>query len=94
MARYRCDFAKTQEDGAVTWWANWMGGPSLAKIDNCRIYGVEGDMRRTVVITGEPDTYFSQPAECSIAGCRVKGYVTGADDGEHEGNLVFRPVYY
>jgi hypothetical protein len=88
--RYRCDESTKQNDGAVTWYAKWMGGPSLAKIENCRLANLEGDMRRTVTITGEPDTGFSQPAECSIAGCKVRGYVTGDD----EGNLVFRQTYY
>ena len=47
-------------------------------------------MRRTVYVTGEPDTWFSTPAACRIQGCYVKGYVTGDDAG----NLVFRHVYY
>jgi hypothetical protein len=49
-----------------------------------------GDMRRTVYVTGEPDTYFSIPAVCSVAGCRVRGYLTGDDNG----NYVFRHCYY
>jgi hypothetical protein len=88
--RYRCDESTKQADGAVTWHAKWMGGPSLAKIENCRLANLVGDMRRTVTITGEPDTWFSQPAECSIAGVKVRGYVTGDD----EGNLVFRHTYF
>jgi hypothetical protein len=62
----------------------------LAKIVDCRLADLAGDMRRTVYITGDPDTYFSIPAVCKIMGCRVKGYVTGDDDG----NLVFHHVYY
>ena len=88
--RYRCDESHKQEDGAIAWYAKWMGGPSLAKIENCQLANLAGDMRRTVTITGEPDTWFGQPAICSIAGITVRGYVTGDDSG----NLVFRHVYY
>jgi len=88
--RYRCDTAHTQPDGAMAWYAEWMGGPSLAKVENCRLINLQGEMRRTVTITGEPDTWFSQPAECSIAGVKVRGYVTG----DNEGNFVFEHVYY
>ncbi len=88
--RYRSDESHKQPDGSVAWYAKWMGGPSLAKIENCQLANLSGDMRRTVTITGEPDTWFSQPAICSIAGIKVKGYVTGDDNG----NLVFRHVYY
>ena len=88
--RYRCDESHKQEDGAIAWYAKWMGGPSLAKIENCQLANLAGDMRRTVIITGEPDTYFSQPAQCSIAGVTVRGYVTGDDAG----NLVFRKTYF
>lgn len=88
--RYRCDKSVPQADGAVCWYAEWMGGPTLAKIENCRLVNLAGDMRRTVTITGDPDSYFSIPAECSIAGIKVRGYVTGGDDG----CTVFRHVYY
>ena len=90
MQKYRADVSKTQPDGAVLWSAKWMGGPTLAKIDNCRLVDLAGDMRRTVYITGEPDTWFSIPAVCSLAGCRMRGYVTVADDG----NEVFQHCYY
>ena len=89
--RYRCDTSKTQPDGAILWYAQWwVGGPTLAKIENCRLPNLAGDMRRTVVIRNVADTFFSVPAECSIGGCDVRGYVT--DDGS--GNLVFQQVYY
>ncbi len=89
MQKYRADIATRQSDSAILWFTKWIGGPSLAKIDNCRL-NLTGDMRRTVYITGEPDTAFSQPAICKIQGCRVKGYVTRDDSG----NLVFQHVYY
>jgi len=90
MQKYRSDTSETQADGAVVWHANWMGGPSLARIDNCRLENLQGDMRRTVYIIGEPDTFFSVPAVCKLSGCRVRGYVTTDDDR----NLVFRHCYY
>ena len=90
MQKYRADKAgDVQANGGQPFYSDWMGGPSLALIRNCPIenrdYGA-----RTVYIAGEPDTWFSQPAECSVAGCKVRGYVTGDD----EGNLVFRQTYY
>ena len=88
MQKYRADVSTKQTDGSVAWYAQWIGGPSLAKIDNCRLESLAGDMRRTVYITGEPDTFFSQPAVCKIQGCRVKGYVTCDSDDDRV--LVFR----
>ena len=88
MRKYRADVPETQPDGAVAWFAKWMGGPSLARINNCRLH-LAGDPRATVYITGEPDTWFSQPAVCSYKGCSVRGYVTADDAG-----LYFRPVHY
>jgi hypothetical protein len=90
MQKYRADTKEIQADGAIVWRAQWNHGPSLAKIDNCRLENLQGDMRRTVYILGEADTFFSIPAICTISGCRVKGYVTTDDDK----NLVFRHGYY
>ncbi len=90
MQKYRADTSEPQADGATLWFANWLGGSTLAKIDNCRLANMAGDMRRTVYITGEADTWFSIPAICRLQGCRVKGYVTGDDDG----NNVFHQGYY
>lgn len=89
MQKYRTDISKPQSDGATVWYARWLGGDTIAKINNCRLDNLAGDIRRTVYSTGEPDTFFSIPAVCRLAGCYVKGYITG--DGE--GNLVFRHVY-
>lgn len=88
--RFRCDVSKVQSDNACLCFAQWLGGPTLAKVRNCRLVNLQGDMRRTVTITGHADTWFSIPAECRIAGCHVRGYVTSDDDG----NAVFRHVYY
>jgi hypothetical protein len=87
---YRADVAKKQSDGATVWRTEWMGAPSLARINDCRLVCLAGDMRRTVYITGEPDTYFSVPAVAIVARARVRGFVTQDDDG----NLVFRHTYY
>lgn len=89
MQKYRADKSEPQADGAVLWYAEWMGGPSLAKIDNCRLANLQGDMRRTVYITGDADSFYSIPAVCKLAGARVRGYVTARD-----GELVFRHCYY
>jgi hypothetical protein len=47
-------------------------------------------MRRKVYATGEADTFFSVPAVTKIGRKRVRGYITGDDNG----NLVFRHTYY
>ena len=90
--KYRSDFSAEQNDGAIVWFSKCdhfeAGGPTISKIQNCRV-NLAGDMRRSVSIDAEADTWFSIPASCSIAGCRVKGYITTDDDG-----YLFRPVYY
>jgi hypothetical protein len=88
--KYRADTKTVQSDGAIVWHAQWMGGPSLARINNCRLDNLVGNMRRTVYITGEADSWYSIPAVCKLMGKRLRGYVTGDDDG----NLVFRHCYY
>ncbi len=92
MQKFRADRAATQSDGAILWCAEWMGGPSLARINNCRWESLNKEPRVTVYITGEPDTFFSQPAVCSYKGRRVRGYVTS--DGDRAGALVFRHTYF
>ena len=87
---HRSDRMELQADGAELWFADWVGGPTLAKVSNCRLVNLVGDMRRTVVITGPADTWFSIPACCAIAGKRVRGYIASDDDG----NAVFRHTYY
>jgi hypothetical protein len=91
MQKYRADKSRKQSDGATLWYAMWMGGPSLSRIDNCQLENLQGDMRRTVYILGEADTFFSIPAACVLAGKRINGYVT--QDTE-SGCLVFRHCYY
>ncbi len=79
MQKYRADKATPQADGATLWYAHWLGGPTLAKIQNCRIDGAE--LRRAVYITGEPNTWFSIPAATRVRG---RGY--------HHGDMYgFRP---
>ena len=79
LQKYRADRAEPQADGSIHYYADWMGGPSLAKIANCRMDG--SDLRRMVYVTGEPDTWFSQPAACKVKGETVRGYLTGDDAG-------------
>jgi hypothetical protein len=88
MLKYRADFSELNADGSKAFFSKWMGGPSLAKIENCRT-NLAGDPRVTAFVTGEADTYFSIPAVCSYRGCRVTGYITRDDDG-----YIFRHCYY
>jgi hypothetical protein len=90
MQKYRADKSEKQSDGATLWRTEWIGGPTLARINDCRLDNMAGDMRRTVYITGEADTYFSIPAACKLAGVKITGYVTNDDAG----NAVFRHCYY
>lgn len=79
LQKYRADKSEKQADESIQWFANWMGGPSLAKIENCRIH--ESELRRMVYITSEPCTFFSQPAACKVKGKTVRGYITSDDSG-------------
>lgn len=75
--KYRADYSEPQADGSVLWFAEWLGGPTLARIQNCKIDGQ--DYRLTVYVTGEPDTYFSQPACTRKRGKHVNGFLTCED---------------
>jgi hypothetical protein len=79
MQKYRADTARKESDGAVAWHAQWMGGATLSRVNACRIDGV--DYRLTVYATGEPDTYFSQPAATRRRGRYIAGYLTRDESG-------------
>lgn len=86
LQKYRADESDAPDaNGAVAHYARWIGGPSLAKITACPVRN--GVMPpRTVFITGESDTFFSQPAACYYRGRTVRGYVTRRD-----GAWLFNP---
>ena len=90
LQKYRADVYEAQSDGAKVWRANWLGGPSLAKIEKCRAENLHGEPRITAYVQGEADSLFSIPAKASYLGKTLNGYLTG--DGE--GNIVFRHCYY
>lgn len=54
---------------------------SLAKVANCPC---EDGRRRTVYVTGQPDTFFSAPAQTRVKGKTVTGYLTTIHDGGYE----------
>lgn len=84
LQKYRADIkGETQKDGAIPWFANWVGGPSLSLIRNCRISSLSGEniSPRTVYVSGEPDSYFTLPARIQFKSKMVKGYVAWVDDG-------------
>lgn len=78
MQKFRADESRpAAANGAVEWFANWMGGPTLSKVDHCPC---EDGKARTVYITGHPDTWFSVPAATRVGGKYVGGFVSY--DGE------------
>jgi hypothetical protein len=53
-----------------------MGGPTLAAILNCPR---DNEKPGAVYITGEPDTYFSQPAVTRIGRRYARGFIMHTD---------------
>ena len=92
LQKYRADSCETQSDGAKLWTADWMGGKTLAKIENCKAENLHDMPRLTVYIQGESDTFFSIPAKARYFGKVINGYVT--TDESDDRNLVFRHCYY
>lgn len=75
LQKYRADRAgEKQSDGAVPYYTQWMGGPTLALIRNCRITNMDLSPR-TVYVRGEADTMFSIPAACRAKGKTIHGYI-------------------
>lgn len=77
LQKYRADEAGVKDsNGAVPYYTNWMGGPTLSLIRNCPTpFGP-----RTVYIRGEPDTFFSVPAACKYKGKAVYGWLECKDN--------------
>jgi hypothetical protein len=90
MGKYRCDVSERQSDDSVIWSAKWLGGPTIAKVENCRIDSLSGNWRVNAHVSGDADTYFSIPAYCYIKGIKVRGYLTTDENGL----IVFHCVYY
>lgn len=85
LQKFRADIAgEKQKNGAIPFFTNWMGGPTLALIRNCPVN--KSISSRTVYIRGEAENFFSIPAACSYRGKIISGYVCVSDDGEY----VFR----
>lgn len=74
MQKFRADKAGDRNpNGSREWFAHWMGGPTLSKVEACPC---EDGKARTVYITGHPDTYFSVPAATRVRGQYVAGFVS------------------
>ena len=81
--RYKANPADSQQQLG---YADWIGGPTLSNVKGAIIAGTNPPIRRAARITGEPDTFFSAPAQASINGRTVKGWI-GCDDGVY----IFHP---
>ncbi len=85
LQKYRADVrGEAQANGGIPYYANWIGGPTLALVRNCKIEN-SNIGPRTVYIRGEPDSWFSIPAACRWRRRTITGYVCITD-----GEYVFR----
>jgi hypothetical protein len=90
--RYRIDRREPIADDQIAYYTDWMGGPTLAGIGNCRIAGLPLGTRYSVRVTGEPGTYFSIPAETTIKGRRIVGSLSAlADFDGDKPAYIFHP---
>lgn len=78
MTLYRCDRSETTEHGQTLWFTDWMGGPTLAKVEGAIC---PDGRRRIAYVTGEPLTYFALPAFVNNGKEKVRGHVWH-EDGE------------
>lgn len=91
LQKYRADRkGEAYPNGALPWFADWMGGPSLSKIEACPIEGFPHVAPRMAYITGEALDWGAIRAAIKYKGQTVRGYVSGANSEAPEG-LVFRP---
>ena len=76
--KYRVDREDVNEHGQVLGFAEWMGGPTLARVKNAVCHDGK---QRTAFVTGNPLTYFSLPARVNIGKSSVKGSLAVCEDG-------------
>ena len=85
LQKLRADImGATEHNGSVPYYAKWLGGPSLALIRNCPVHTCIPDAPiepRTVYISGEPDSYTTQPAACKYKGKTLHGFITSQQGG-------------
>jgi hypothetical protein len=75
--KYRTDRYETNEHGQHIGYVDWIGGPTISKVQAACPDG----LTRWAHITGEPDTWFSIPAYVNNGSRgRITGWV-GTDDG-------------
>jgi hypothetical protein len=74
--RYRIDSREQGRQGQTLGFVHAWGSRSLAAVFACRC--ADG-IARNAYVTGEADTYFSQPAYVHVKGRRVNGWI-GCDD--------------
>ena len=80
--KYRVDRIETNEHGQQIGYTDWIGGPTVAKVEA----GCPDGRTRWAYVTGEPDTWFSLPAYVNHGRRKVRGWL-GTTDGRWEFNL-------
>lgn len=85
MARFRTDRLEYRW-GRLCGVTEWIGGPSLSKA----FCPCPDGLHRWAHITGDPDTFFSQPAIVKNGKQTIKGYVSTNDAGK----LIFIATEY
>ena len=82
MTRYRTDRTELNEHGQLIGYTDWIGGPSISKVQaDC-----PDGRQRWAYVTGEPDTWFSLPAFVNNGKAKVTGWI-----GTDEGHWIFHP---
>ena len=89
LQKYQASKSRQQRDGAIVWYASYIGSPTIGKIVNCRVISLIGEPRVTVFVTGRYDSYLSLTTKFYFRGKVLNGLLT------HEGNnIVCQHCYY
>ena len=91
LQRYYANKPTVQGDGATLWHNSYyISGPFLVKVSGARVPSLVGEPAVTAYVTGESDTWFSQPCKFHYLGKVLNGYLTGDADG----NIIVQHCYY